>query len=288
MKICHPFLVLIVFASAAAQAQAPSPAVGRANVKQPILNDVGIDQRLDVQVPPDLVFTDEAGREVRLGDYFGKRPMILTLVYYECPMLCTMVLNDVTRAMNSMKMSCGEQFDIVTVSFNPREAPALAAAKKQQYLRAYQRPAAAQGWHFLTGTQPMIERLTRAVGFRYVWDAKHQQYAHASGIIILTPEGKTARYFFGIDYAPSDLELSLDEASAGKVTSVGDQILLYCFHYDPTTGRYSLMITRLLQIFGALTVFALVGYMLLNFVRDRRRRGGGGGGGAHGAEAAVI
>ena len=236
-----------------------------------ILLDVGIDQKLNAQVPPDLVFHDEMGRDVRLGDYFGKRPMILALVYYKCPMLCTMVLNDLTKAMNSMKMSCGEQFDILTVSFNPNETPSLAQDKKEQYVRAYRRPHAEEGWHFLTGPQASIESLTKTVGFRYAWDPKYQQYAHASGLIILTPEGKTARYFYGIDYAPSDLELSLAEASHGKATSVADQILLFCFHYDPTTGRYSLMITRLIQAGGVLTVLLLGCYVLLTLYLDKRR-----------------
>jgi protein SCO1/2 len=173
-------------------------------------------------------------------------------------MLCTMVLNDLTRAMNSMKMNCGEQFDILTVSFNQRETPDLAKQKKDQYIRAYRRPHAEEGWHFLTGEQPSIDSLTKTVGFRYAWDPVSKQYAHASGLIVLTPEGKTARYFYGIEYAPSDLELSLAEASHGQVTSVADQILLYCFHYDPTTGRYSLRILRAVQAGGVLTVLALV------------------------------
>ena len=237
-----------------------------------ILKDIGIEQKLNAQVPPGLVFRDESGREVRLGDYFGKRPIILALVYYKCPMLCTMVLNDVTRAMNSMRMNCGEQFDILTVSFDPGETPMLAADKKRQYIRAYRRPHAGEGWHFLTGQQASIDELTRTVGFKYAWDPKYQQYAHASGIIVLTPEGKTSRYFYGIDYAPSDLELSLAGASEGKATSVADQILLFCFHYDPTTGRYSLVISRVIQAAGTMTVLLLGSYVLFSLHRDRSRR----------------
>jgi protein SCO1/2 len=255
-------LILVCFGSlAAAQSQQ----------RRQILSDVGIDQKLDAQVPPDLVFQDESGRDVRLGDYFGKRPIVLALVYYKCPMLCTMVLNDLTKAMNSMKMNCGQQFDILTVSFNPHETPDLARQKKNQYIRAYRRPEAEEGWHFLTGSQPSIEALTKSVGFRYAWDPKYQQYAHASGLIILTPQGRTARYFYGIDYAPSDLELSLAEASHGKETSVADQLLLFCFHYDPSTGRYSLMVTRLIQAGGILTVLLLASYVLLNYRRDKAR-----------------
>lgn len=244
---------------------------GPTDQRPKILSDVGIDQKLDAQVPPDLVFHDEMGRDVRLGDYFGKRPMVLALVYFKCPALCTMVLNDLTKAMNSMKMNCGEQFDILTVSFDPNETPTLAQEKKDQYIRAYRRPHAEEGWHFLTGSQASIASLTKTVGFRYAWDPKYQQYAHASGLIILTPQGKTSRYFYGIDYAPSDLELSLAEASQGKETSVADQILLFCFHYDPSTGKYSLMVTRLIQVGGVLTMLILGSYMFWSFRRDRKR-----------------
>jgi protein SCO1/2 len=236
----------------------------------PVLKDVGIEQKLGTQVPGNLVFTDEQGREVRLSDFYSKRPLILALVYYKCPMLCTMVLNDLARAMNSMRMSCGDDFDILTVSFDPHETPDLAIQKKQHYLLAYQRPHAAAGWHFLTGSQPMIQKLTDAAGFRYKWDPQYQQFAHASGIIILSPQGKITRYFFGIDYAPSDLELSLAEASGGKETSVADQILLYCFHYDPSTGRYSLMINRIVQAAGIATVLILGLGITLMLRRERR------------------
>ena len=248
-------LILLFFAaSAAAQSQQP---------QLPILRDVGIDQKLGVQVPADLSFRDETGRDVKLGDYFGKRPMILALVYYKCPGLCTMVLNDITRAMNSMRATCGKQFDILTISFDPHETPDLALEKKQQYLRAYQRASAKDGWHFLTGDAPAINRLTQTVGFRYAWDEKYKQYAHASGIIVLTPEGKTARYFYGIDYAPTDLELAIAEAGQGRTASVTDKVLLYCFHYDPSTGKYSLMVTRIVQAGGVITVLVVVGMILL-------------------------
>lgn len=244
----------------------------RAAAPSPVLRDVGIEQILDAQVAPDLSFKDDTGRDVRLGEYFGKRPIVLALVYYKCPMLCTMALNELTKAMNSMKMNCGEQFDVLTISFDPSETPADAADRKRQYLRAYRRPSADAGWHFLTGDQPNIDRLTKAVGFRYAWDPKYKQYAHASALIILTPEGKTARYFYGIDYSPADLQLSLDEASHGKETSTADRILLYCFHYDPTTGRYSLIIMRLVQVGGVLTVLVLGTYMMWMFHRERRGR----------------
>ena len=240
--------------------------------KPAALKDVGIDQMLNAQIPGGLVFTDEHGREVRLADFYGRRPLILALVYYRCPMLCTMVLNDLARSMNVMKMSCGDDFDILTISFDPRETPDLALQKKHSYLRAYQRPHAADGWHFLTGTQPMIDELTRTVGFHYTWDEKSQQFAHTSGIIILSPQGKTIRYFYGIDYAPSDLELSLAEASGGKSTPVADQILLYCFHYDPSTGRYSLMVNRLVQAGGVATTLILAAAIMTMFFQERHRR----------------
>lgn len=260
-RIALPLMVLLVACGATAAAQGV-----------PILHDVGIDQKLGVQVPPDLPFHDEFGRDVTLGHYFGKRPMILALVYYKCPGLCTMVLNDITRAMNSMRSSCGDQFDILTVSFDPHETPDLAFEKKQQYLRAYLRPKASEGWHFLTGDQSAIAALTQVVGFRYAWDAKFNQYAHASGIIVLTPEGKTSRYFYGIDYAPNDVQLALAEAASGKAVSVTDRVLLYCFHYDPSTGKYSLMIVRVVQIGGIVTVLLLGTFLLMMFRADRANK----------------
>lgn len=275
----YPFAILFVTLVAPAIANAAGQGL-------PILHDVGIDQKLGVQVPPNLSFHDEFGRDVTLGQYFGKRPMILALVYYKCPGLCTMVLNDITRAMNSMRSTCGDQFDILTVSFDPHETPDLAFEKKQQYLRAYMRPKAAEGWHFLTGDQPAIAALTQAVGFRYAWDAKFKQYAHASGIIVLTPEGKTSRYFYGIDYAPNDLQLALAEAAQGKSVSITDRVLLFCFHYDPSTGKYSLMITRIVQLGGIVTVLLLAAFLLMMFRADRANKkpaafpvkGGGAGG----------
>lgn len=249
---------------------APAIACAQGQPRTSILNDVGIDQKLGAQVDPDLVFRDEFGRDVRLGQYFGRRPLILALVYYKCPMLCTMVLNDLARSMNSMRASCGEEFDVLTISFDPHETPELASEKKKQYLRAYQRSHAAEGWHFLTGPADSIDRLTKTVGFRYVWDAKYQQFAHASCLIVLAPHGKTSRYFFGIDYAPSDLQLSLDEASEGKATSVADQILMFCFHYDPSVGKYTLSILRLVQAGGVLTVLVLGGAMLFMLRREKK------------------
>ncbi len=245
-------------------AQAPFAGDNAKPTAQPaVLNDVGIDQKLGEQVPGDLIFRDDAGQRVLLGDYFGKRPLILALVYYKCPMLCTMVLNDLTKSLNGMNLTAGRQFDILTVSFDPHETPALAAEKKRQYLRAYRRDGAETGWHFLTGPQDSIDRLTRSVGFRYAWDPQYQVFAHASGIMILTPQGKVSRYFFGIDYVPSDLRLSLVEASNRTISTPADTILLYCFHYDPRTGRYGLIISRALQIGGAITLLIVGGGIFL-------------------------
>ncbi len=236
----------------------------------PILNDVGIDQKLDAQVPGDLTFTDENGATVQLSQYYGKRPMVLTLVYYKCPMLCTMVLNDLNKVMGAMPMNVGEQFDVVTVSFDPSEGPDLAAKKKHQYVHSYGRPHAQEGWHFLTGDEANIKKLTSTVGFRYAWDEKWKQYAHASGIIVLTPDGKVSRYFYGVEYSAQDLRLALAEANQGKISMPAEQILLYCFHYDPTTGKYSLIVTRFVQLGAILTMGALGTFWLVMYRQSKR------------------
>jgi protein SCO1/2 len=260
-RIC--VFAVVLLSRAAVMGQAARPA---------ILNDVRIDQKLNVQVPLDLRFRDERGRDVRLGDYFGKRPMVLALVYYRCPMLCTMVLNDLTRDLNSVTLTAGKDFDVLAVSFDPSETPDLAAVKKATYLSRYRKPDADDGWHFLTGSQESITKLTDAVGFHYVWDPQYQVFAHASGIIVLTPEGKTARYFFGIDYEPVDLRLSLVEATGGRIAEPTDQVLLYCFHYDPRTGKYGLLISRVIQLSGMLMVLVLGSSVGLMLRRERRMR----------------
>jgi protein SCO1/2 len=236
----------------------------------PALRNVGIDQRLNRQIPLDLAFRDESGRSVQLREYFGKKPVILTLVYYECPMLCTLVLNDLLRSMKEITLNVGEDFDVLTVSFDPREKPELAAGKKQSYIGRYRRAGAAGGWHFLTGDQPSIEALTRAVGFRYAFDPQTGQFAHASAIMVLTPEGRLARYFYGVEYSPRDLRLSLVEASANRIGTPADQVLLFCFHYDPTTGKYGLAIMNALRAASLATVFGLA--MLVWGMSRRSRR----------------
>src|SRR5579884_861240 len=226
------------------------------------LQGVGFDQRVNEQVPLDLEFRDEAGRTVRLGNYFGDKPVILVLAYYRCPMLCTEVLNGLVRAMLDMPYTAGKEFVVLTVSFDPHETPDLAAAKKKTYLERYGRRGAEAGWHFLTGDQGPIKRLTEAVGFRYHYDDWHQQFAHASGIIVLTPHGKLFRYFLDIKYDPQVLRLSLVEASQGKVGSVTDQALLFCFHYDPADGKYGVYVMNLVRLGGVLTLLCIGGLVL--------------------------
>ena len=234
------------------------------------LREVGIDQKLDGQLPLDLVFRDEGGREVRVEEFFRGRPVILAPVYYECPMLCNQVLNGLTESLKAVSLGAGDEFEVVAVSFDPRESSALAAAKKKSYVRRYGRTGADAGWHFLTGDQASITRLTDAVGFRYRWDEATNQFAHASAVMVLTPRGKISRYFYGVDYAPSDLRLGIVEASEGKVGSPVDQLLLYCFHYDPVTGKYGAAVMNVLKLFSV--VFLIVVGTLYVLLRRRNVR----------------
>jgi protein SCO1/2 len=233
------------------------------------LRDVGFDQRLEQVVPGDIALRDEAGRAVRLQDYYGRKPLVVALVYYECPMLCTMTLNGLVSAMNAISFDAGQEFEVVTVSFEPRETPELAAAKKAAYLKRYARPGAEAGWHFLTGEPGDIERLTRAVGFRYAWDEELRQYAHPAGIVVLTPDGRIARYLFGIEDAPKDLRLALVEASQGRVGGLVDQAVLYCYQYDPMTGKYGAAVMRILRVGAVLTLGALASFIFVMWRRER-------------------
>jgi len=235
----------------------------------PSLRGVGFDQRVNEQVPLDLAFHDEAGRQVHLADYFHGKPVILILAWYRCPMLCTEVLNGVTRSMLDMSLTAGKDFQVITVSFDPREGPELAASKKKTYLERYGRPGADAGWHFLTGDEKSINALTDAVGFRYSYDEYNQQFAHASGIMVVTPTGKLYRYFLDIKYPARDLQLSLVQASDNKVGSVFDQALLFCFHYDPAQGKYGPAIMNLVRLGGVLTVLGM-GIMVLALRRKDR------------------
>ncbi|MGB0063122.1 MAG: SCO family protein [Terracidiphilus sp.] len=246
---------------------------GQVGDQQPsILNGVGIDQHLNTQLPLSLTFTDETGKMVPLASYFGKKPAILALVYYQCPMLCSEELNGLTSALQMVRFTPGKDFNIVVVSIDPTETTALAAAKKRTYLKRYGRPETADGWHFMTGTQANIDALTKAVGFRYVKLAvpgsNLTQYAHASSIQIVTPEGKLAQYYMGVEYSPKDLLLGLDEASSNRIGSPVDNILTYCYHYNPAANTHDLIISRVIQLGGLVTVVLLGGFMFLMFRRD--------------------
>jgi len=238
----------------------------------PILKNVRYEQKLDNQVPLNLTFRDESGKAVRLRDYFGGKPVVLILAYYRCPMLCSQVLTGATHAFRQLPFRIGQQFNVLTVSFDPRETPALAAASKQTYMASYGQPQAADGWHFLTGQQAEITALTQAVGFHYAWDAQTQQYAHATGIVVLTPSGKVAQYFYGIDYPAQDLRLALVQSSQERIGSLTDEVLLFCSHYDPNSGRYTAIMSRVLQIAGAFTLLILGGVLFMLFYLDKKKR----------------
>ncbi|HUX45198.1 MAG TPA: SCO family protein [Terracidiphilus sp.] len=240
-----------------------------------LLSRVGIQQNLNGQLPLDVTFTNSTGEQVKLGEYFGKRPAILALVYYRCPMLCSEELEGLTSALKMVNFVPGKDFDIVVVSFDPTEGPALAAERKAHYLKLYGHPETADGWHFLTGTQPNIDALTQAVGFHYVKlkvpGTNLTQYAHASSIQIVTPEGKLAQYYMGVEYSPKDMLLGLDEASSNKIGSPVDNILTYCYHYDPTTNTHSLVVARVVQLGALLTLVVLGGFMAMMLRRDFRQ-----------------
>jgi protein SCO1/2 len=261
----HILALLLLTTAAFGQGMTKGIMSPPASVRPPYLQNVGIEQHLDAQVPPDLAFTDETGRAVKLGDYFGHKPMILNLVYYNCTMLCGEALSGLTGSMKMVKFNVGEEFEVLTVSFNPQETPVIAAAKKQDYLKRYGRPNAADGWHFLTGPAESINALTKAVGFQYQYDAKSSQYAHATAIMVLTPQGRISRYFYGVDYPPKDLRMGLVEASQGKIGNAVDQVLLYCYHYDPATGKYGAIVSNILKLGAGLTILLLGGLLFILF-----------------------
>jgi protein SCO1/2 len=258
-------LVLALSAVAWGQAMSKGILSPPANVRPPGLKNVGIEQHLDQQIPRDLGFRDETGKAVRLGDYFGQKPVILNLVYYRCPMLCSEVLSGLESALRVLKFDVGKDFEVLTVSFDPRDTPEIATAKKAEYIKRYGRAGAAEGWHFLTGPQESIDALTKAAGFQYEYDPKTGQFAHTTAIMILTPQGKIAQYYFGVEYAPKDLRLGLVESSQGKIGTVVDEVLLYCYHYDPTTGKYGAIISRILKLAAAATILILGGLLLILF-----------------------
>jgi protein SCO1 len=268
---CPSLLLAIALMASTAFGQAMTKGIMSppANVRPPYLQNVGIEQHLDAQVPPDLTFTDDTGRTVKLGDYFGTKPLILNLVYYNCTMLCGEALAGLSGSMKMVKFDVGNQFDVITVSFNPRETPAIAAEKKQEYLKRYGRPGAASGWHFLTGPAESINALTKAVGFQYQYDPRSNQYAHATAIMVLTPQGRISRYFYGVDYPPKDLRMGLVEASQGKIGNAVDQVLLYCYHYNPETGKYGAVITNILRLAAGFTILLLGGLLFILFRLDK-------------------
>ncbi len=256
----------------------PAAAAGSSDARPRALREIGFDQRLGETLPRDLAFRDEAGHEVRLSDYLAAgKPVVLSLNYYACPMLCTVTLNGLAGAMKAISMDAGREFQVLTVSFDASETPALAAEKKKQYVERYGRATAAAGWRFLTGEQASIDALTKAVGFRYVWDAETRQWAHPAGIVVLTPDGRIARYLYGIEYAPRDLRLALVEAAGGRIGNVVDQAILFCYRYDPVTGRYGAAIMRVVRTGGVVTVLALAAFIVIMLRRERAAAAAAGG-----------
>ncbi len=256
-----------------------SPAIGQMYRRPPDIDadptrqmreKVDIKQKLNTKIPLELEFRDEQGKTVRLGNYFGKRPVILTLNYYECPMLCTVMLNELTRTLNAMKYRIGKEFEMVTVSISPTETPELAARKKASYVKAYRHAGAERGWHFLTGEETNIRRLADAVGFEYMYDPRTKQYAHPPVVMVLTPDGRLSRYLMGVNYSARDLQFAIMEASEGKIGNPVTRLVLYCYQYDPATGKYGLVIIRLVQVGGVLTVVGL-GLLIGGFLWWERR-----------------
>jgi len=251
-----------------AQGLAPQ-AVDPASAKPGLLGKIGLDQKIGQKIPLDLPFTDDSGRPATLGQYFGKRPVLLVLAYYECPMLCTQVLNGVVSAVGILNFQVGREFDVVVVSFNPKEGPGLAAQKKAAYVERYGRPGSADGWHFLTGTQASIDALTSAVGFRYAYDEKIGQYAHGAGMELLTPSGVLSKYFYGIEFSARDIRLGLIEASNERIGTPIDDVLLLCYHYDPATGKYGAAVLGLVRAGGVATMLAFAVFLTVSLRRDR-------------------
>jgi protein SCO1/2 len=265
MKTIVTIVFMLCATAAFAQMMDPTKAAAKA------FTEVGIDQKLDEQLPLDLKFRDEKGETVELGKYFHAKPVIISLVYYKCPMLCTQVLNGMVETFRTMKMTAGKEFEVITVSIDHHETPEMAAEKKETYVEEYGRPGAAEGWHYLVGDSLAIKTLADAVGFKFVYDQPTKQFAHASGIMVATPKGKVARYLYGIEYGAKDLNFSLMEAAQEKIGSAVDKILLLCYHYDPTTGKYGLVVANLLRAGGAFTVVLIAAYVVFNIRREKRK-----------------
>jgi protein SCO1/2 len=277
-KIGGFVFALLAMAGATAFAQPPSSFQDKSSqpasqVSPPDLANVGIDQRLNQQIPLDLQFKDETGKTVELGDYFRSgRPVILNLVYYTCPMLCGEELVGEASALSMLKFTPGNEYEIVSVSFNPDETPKDAAAAKQTYIARInehlEHRTNGEGWHFLTGQQPQIKQLADAVGFHYRRDPQTKQFIHATAIMIVTPAGRIAQYYYGVEFSPKDIRLGLIEAARGNIGNVVDQMLLYCYHYDPKTGRYGAVVTNIIRLAGAATMLVLGGFLIVMFRRE--------------------
>ncbi|HVO93957.1 MAG TPA: SCO family protein [Terriglobales bacterium] len=260
---------LVIFA--ALFAGFPGVAGAHDNTRPAALRDVAFEQKLNQQIPLDLHFRDETGAPVELNRYFGRRPVILNFVYYKCRDLCPLLLDGMVRSLRALAFGIGKEFDVLTVSFDPSDNAALAAATKRDFVQRYGRPGASAGWHFLTGEPAAIDKLTRAVGFRYQYDQQTGEFGHATGVLLVTPGGKTSRYYYGIDFSPRDLRLGLIEAAADKIGSPIDQLLLFCYHYDPVTGKYGLLVSNVIKLGGALTVVLLGGFIFVMLRRERTR-----------------
>jgi len=264
------FIVPLIFAFAISLSMVlASMANAHDDTRPAALRDVAFDQKLDGQIPLDLNFVDERGEAVRLVDYFGRKPVILNFVYYKCQDLCPLLLDGITRTMRALLFDVGKEFDVVTVSIDPSDSAALAAAKKKDFITRYGRSGAEAGWHFLSGDESAIHKLAEAAGFHYTYDPRTGEFAHATGIVLVTPKGKISRYYYGIDFSPRDLRLGLIEAASGKIGTPIDQLLLFCYHYDPVTGKYGLVITNVIQLAGAATVLILAGFIWLMLRRER-------------------
>lgn len=263
---------LLLAQAIAASPEAPSGVDMSGSARPDILKGVTIEQRLNSQLPLDAVFRDESGTTVALSKYFTNRPVVLALVYYECPMLCTQILNGVVRTAKSMTLMPGKDYDVVVISFDPNETPAMAMAKKTTYMKEFGHPETAGGWHFLTGATPSIDRVTSAVGFRYKWDASLKMYAHASAVYVLTPEGRLSKYFYGINYSATDMRFGLVEASHDRIGTAVDQLLLFCCQFDPHSGRYTLAIVGVLRLAGAATLLLLGGYVAIMLRKDKTKK----------------
>jgi protein SCO1 len=270
MRLSATLLAVGMLALAARPAHAQA-ALPLENLPLPPKN-VGFDQNIGKTVPLEAAFKDETGKSVKLGDYFGNKPVLLSFAYFTCPMLCGLSMQGVSSSLKGMNLDAGRDFNVLTVSFDPRETPEMARAKKETAIARYGRPGAAEGWHFLTGDQSAIESLAGAAGFRYEWDAEAKEYAHATGVVVITPQGQIARYLFGIEYAPRDLRFALVEASQHKLGSVVDQLLLLCYHYDPKTGRYGAIAIDSMRAAGALTIVALGAFTIVSLRKERRSK----------------